>query len=100
MRWKTKNSNVIVASLLSIIYTIVTLLVLIGPLHINSAGNINQLSALALYVIIYWFCAIMFTWFLFAAFRKKPEFLFFALMISSIVIIIIGIFLWGLVGSY
>ncbi len=95
MRWKKQKSNLIVVSLLSIAYTIVTIMMLIAPMHMNSMGNINQVSGHALYAIMFWVLALVLSWYLYAVLRSKPELLFFVLMILGIVLIIAEIFMFG-----
>jgi len=99
MVWKKKLSNIIVAALLSVAYTIVTLMNVIGPLHSNMSGEINQISSLAAYSVIYWLFSLAITWTLYFKFRSKPEFLFFTLIILGIALIIIEVFIWGAHGS-
>ena len=98
MKWKRK-SNFIIVLILSIAYTITTILNIIGPLHINNTGSINKLGALSIYSIIYWIIALLFTWVVYFSLRKKPEFLFFTLIILGITIIIAENFMWGWMGS-
>ena len=71
MRWKSVT-NLITLIILSIAYTIVTLLNIIGPLHTNETGNINPLSAITLYSIIYWVFALLVSWGVYFTLRKKP----------------------------
>lgn len=97
MRWK-KKSNFIIACVLSLAYTIVTLLNIIGPLHINRLGTINTLGPLSAYSVIYWFLSLVITWGVYFYLRKKPETLFFTLIIMGIIIIIVENFLWGWMG--
>ena len=98
MRWK-KVSDLIVAIILSIAYTIATLLNVIGPLHMNDTGGMNALGALAVYSIIYWLIALIITWGLYFYLKKKTEALFFILIIVGIALIILENFLWGWMGS-
>jgi hypothetical protein len=98
MRWK-RASNFIIAVILSIAFTIVTLLNIIGPLHINDVGAINKLGILSVYSIIYCIISLTLTWSIYFYFKNKPKFLFFILIILGIVIIIAENFMWGYVGS-
>jgi len=98
MKWK-KKSNIIIVIILTIIYTIVTLLNIIGPLHINTVGSFNTLGNLAVYSIIYWIASLIITWGIYFTLRKKPEILFFTLIIIGIALIIIENFLWAGYGS-
>jgi hypothetical protein len=98
MRWKKRSSNLIVVSILSIAYTIVTLLIIIGPLHVNSAGNMYHLSAETVYALIFWLVALTSSWVIYLGLRNRPELLFFTLILSAIVIIIAEVFLWGWLG--
>src|SRR5438046_78243 len=97
MKWK-KITNLITLLVLSIAYTIVTLLNIIGPLHANSTGNINNLSAITLYSIIYWVFALFLSWMVYFKMRNKPEALFFTLIILGICLIIAEVFMWGWIG--
>lgn len=99
MIWKRKNSNLIVAAILSLAYTIVTLLNIIGPLHVNATGQVNQIGWLAGVSILYWVAALVITWGTYFILRKKPEILFFTLIVMGIVIIVFENYLWGLMGS-
>ena len=98
MKWKI-NSNLIVILVFSIAYTVVTLLNIIGPLHMNSVGNINKLSAITVYSIIYWILALLISWVVYFRLRKKPEILFFTLLILGMSFIMLEVFLWGWIGS-
>ncbi len=98
MRWK-KNANIIIVCILSLAYTIVTLLNIIGPLHMNAAGSMNQLGMLSIYSLVYCGLALLLTWTIYFKFNDKPELLFFLLMILGIAIIILEVFIWGLMGS-
>lgn len=100
MIWKKKLSNVIVAILLSIAYTIVTLMNIIGPLHANMSGNMNQLGPLALYSLIYWFVALVLTWGLYFNLKNRPELLYFILVVFGMLIIVVEVFVWGIYGSH
>lgn len=95
MKWKKQKSNLIVVSLLSIAYTIVTLMMIIAPLHMNSMGGVNQVSGHSLYAIVFWVFALVVSWYLYAALRHKPELLFFVLMMLGVVLIIAEIFLFS-----
>ena len=75
MKWKI-NANLIVILIFSIMYTIVTLLNIIGPLHTNSAGNINKLGAITVYSIIYWIFALFISWIVYFS-CMKPKFCFY-----------------------
>lgn len=99
MKWRKKASNIIIASILSIAYIVVTLLNIIGPLHINQTGNINPLGALSYYSVVYLIFSLALTWGLYYSLRKKPELLFFILIIVGIALIIFANFLWGWIGS-
>jgi hypothetical protein len=99
MRWKKARSNIIVTIILSIAYVIVTLLNIIGPLHMDSTGGINPLGALSLVSLLYLGFALAFTWLLYFSLRQKAELLFFLLIISGIVLIVFENFLWGWMGS-
>jgi len=99
MKWKKKASNFIVVVILSLAYTIVTLLNIIGPLHANLSGGINHLGWLAVYSVIYLVAALVVSWGLYFNLKNKPEFLFFTLIILGIVIIIVEVFIWGFIGS-
>ena len=98
MRWK-KISNIITAYILSIAYTIVTLLNIIGPMHMNDQGTINYAGHLTFYSIIYWIISLAITWGIYFLLRKKPEILFFTLIILGMLIIIAENFLWASMGS-
>jgi hypothetical protein len=95
MRWKRKLSNLIVVSILSLAFTIVTLLLIIGPLHMNSAGTMNHLGAFSLVALLYWLFSLSICWCMYFALRTKPEMLYFTLMILGIVLIIAEIFIWA-----
>lgn len=97
MRWK-RISNIIVASILTIVYFVVTALNVIGPLHINNAGTINKIGPLAEYSVLYLFAALIITWGVYFYLKTKPEILFFTLIILGIVIIIAENFLWAWIG--
>ena len=99
MKWKIKESNFIVACLFSFAYTIVTLLVIIGPLHMNSTGNINSLDYLSLNIVFYWLGALVLNWSLYLWLRKKPEILFFTLILLGMAVIVLEVFIWAWVGS-
>lgn len=98
MKWKSKP-NFPIALILSLAYSIVTLLNIIGPLHMNAQGNINQPGALSLASFFYFLVSLGITWGLYAFLRKKPEVLFFTLIIVGIFLIFLEIFLWGWMGS-
>ncbi|RDI44536.1 hypothetical protein [Aquicella lusitana] len=98
MRWR-KTSNLIIAIILSIAYTIVSFLNIIGPLHMDATGTMNEPGPLSVYTIIYWLVSLAVTWGIYFYWRKKPELLFFTLLILGIVIIVAEIFLWGWMGS-
>jgi len=98
MKWKSLT-NLITATILSIAYTIVTLMNIIGPLHANDEGKINPLSAITVYSILYWIVALVITWSVYYSLRKKPETLFFTLVIMGITLIIAEVFMWGWTGS-
>lgn len=99
MRWK-KASDTIVAVILSIAYTIVTLMNIIGPLHITDTGGVmNPLGSVAVYSIIFWVFALIITWGVYFYLRKKPGLIYFILIAIGIVLIILEVFLWGWLGS-
>lgn len=98
MRWK-RISNLILVVILSIAYTIVTLLNIIGPLHMNETGQMNELGMLAFLSILYWIFSLIITWGVYFYLKKKAEILFFTLIILGIGIIIIENFLWAWMGS-
>lgn len=98
MKWKS-ITNLITATILSIAYTIVTLMNIIGPLHTNDEGQINPLSAITLYSILFWIVALIITWSVYYSLRKKPETSFFTLVIMGITLIIAEVFMWGWTGS-
>ena len=95
MIWKKRHSNLIVVAVLSIAYTIVGLLVTIGPLHMNNTGEINQLGFNFVYIVAYWLLALAVSWGLYFVLRNKPEICFFTLIVAGIAIIITEVFLWG-----
>ena len=95
MKWKRHNANLIVVALLSLAYTIVTLMMIIAPLHMNSLGDMNQVSGYSLYAIAYWAFALAISWYVYIVLQHKPSLQFFTLMILGIVIIIVEIFLWS-----
>jgi len=99
MLWKRRESNLIVVSLLSIAYTVVTLLIIIGPLHMNSTGGINHMGKLAICGVVYWIMSLLVSWGLYFAFRKDPEPLFFTLLALGIALIVAEVYLWGIMGS-
>lgn len=94
MKWH-KKPNVIVALIVSLAYTIVTLMNVIGPLHMNGSGGNYQLSQETTYSLVYWVIALIVTWGLFFILRNKPKLQFFTLIVLGIVIIIAEVFLWG-----
>lgn len=99
MVWKKRNSNLIVAVVLSVIITMETLLLVIGPLHINSTGGMFTVSYETLSAFIFWVFALLLTWSFYFTFRKHPEFLFFLLIVYGIAVIIAEIFMWGHFGT-
>jgi len=98
MKWKSKP-NLLIALIFSFAYIIVTVLDVIGPLHINAQGDINRIGELSLFSFIYLLVAWVITWLLYFILHKKHEVLFFTLMIVGILLIILEPFLWGLLGS-
>ena len=98
MIWKKRRSNLIVVSILSIIFTVVSFLLCIGPLHMNSTGAINQTGILTVYSIFYWLVSLAICWSLYFYLRHKPEILFFSLVFVGIALIIMEVFLWGWIG--
>lgn len=97
--WKRKHSNLIVAAILSICYTIVTLLNIIGPLHVNETGEMNQLGWLSVYSLLYYIFGLIVTWMAYFYFRDKPKPLFIFLIIFGIGFILFQNYLWGWWGS-
>lgn len=98
MRWK-KVSNLITAIILSLAFAIVTLLNIIGPLHMNAQGSMNTLGMLSVYSFIYFIISLIILWSIYFYLKHKPEFLFFTLIILGIIIIIVENFLWAWMGS-
>lgn len=98
MRWKSKP-NFLIALILSLAYCIVTLLNVIGPLHINAQGNINKMGALSVFSLIYLLVALLITWGSYVLLHKKHEALFFTLIIVGVFLILFELFLWGWMGS-
>lgn len=99
MFWKKAHSNLIVAAILTICYTIVTLLNIIGPMHINAEGTINEPGHLAIYSILYYIFGLVVTWGAYLLFRNKAKLLFFFLIIFGISFILFQNFLWGWWGA-
>lgn len=99
MVWKKHKSNLIVAAFLSIIFTIETLLLVIGPLHIDSTGGMFTVSYETTSAVIFWIFALLLTWSFYFTFRKYPEFLFFLLIVYGITVIIAEIFMWAHFGT-
>ncbi len=99
MVWKKNKSNLIVAIVLSMVFTIETLLLVIGPLHINSTGGIYPVSYETLSAVIFWVFALLLTWSFYFTFKKYPEFLFFLLIVYGIAVIIAEMFMWAHYGS-
>lgn len=97
MRWK-KVSNFILVIILTIAITITTLLNVIGPLHTNELGAINQLGAISLYSIIYFVFSISLLWGLYFYLKNKTELLFFILIVVGVLLIIAENFLWALMS--
>lgn len=95
--WK-EFTNTIIVIILSVVYTVVTILNIIGPLHINKTGAINQPGILVLYSILFWVFSLLITWFVYFSLRKKPEASFFILIALGIVLVITENFLWGWTG--
>ena len=94
MRWK-KKANFILAVIFSFIYSGVTFLSMIGPLHINSIGGMNQINQHSVvYNIMYWMIALVLTWHLYFTFKNRPRLLFFTLIIVGISLIIGEDFVW------
>lgn len=98
MKWK-RNANFIIVCILSLAYTIVTLLDIIGPLHMNATGAMNQPGILSIYSIIYYVITLLITWLLYFWLKNKPELLFFVLLVVGIAVIYFEVFLWGWMGS-
>lgn len=98
MRWK-KISNFILTIIFSIAFMITTLLNMLGPLHVNATGMINQSGSLLKYSLIYFIFSIIIIWGLYFFLRKRTELLFFVLIIVGITIIIAENFIWALMGS-
>jgi hypothetical protein len=97
MQWK---NDYIIATVFTIAFTIVTLMNIIGPLHMNAAGRINQEGPLLIYSIIYYVFALVVTWGLYLSLRKsRTELLYFLLIIFGIAMIIVEVFIWGWMGS-
>lgn len=99
MIWKKRHSNLIVAIIFSIFFTITTLLLVIGPLHINAVGGMFSVSYETLSAVIFWALSVVLTWSFYFTFRSYPAFLFFLLMLYGIAIIIAEVFMWGHFGS-
>jgi hypothetical protein len=99
MIWKIKHSNFIIAIILTIVYTVTTLLNIIGPLHMNATGGMNEPGKLAAASVLYFFIAVTFTWVVYFLLRDKPKVLFFTLVISALCIIIFDNYLWSVWGS-
>lgn len=97
MRWH-KFSNFIIAIVLTLAYVIVTLLNIIGPMHMTPTGGMYGFTATAGYSIAYFIIAVAVLWGVYINLRNKPELLFFTLLILGIVTIIGEIFLWGWLG--
>lgn len=97
MRW-SKSFNFVIVIILSIIYTVVTLLNIMGPLHMNATGAITKPGLLSIYSIIFWLFSLLMTWLVYFLLRNKSEALFFILIILGIVLIIAENFLWAWMG--
>jgi hypothetical protein len=98
MRWKSKP-NFAIALILSFIYAIVTLLNIIGPMHMNAQGGMNSPGIVLYQSIVYLVMALVITWETYIILRDKPKALFFTLIILGIAFILTNIFLWGWVAS-
>ncbi|EKD70658.1 MAG: hypothetical protein ACD_46C00456G0004 [uncultured bacterium] len=98
MHWK-KFSNFIIAIILTIAFTITTLLNVIGPLHIDATGKIYEPGPILIYSIIYYIVSLFILWGTYFYFKKKHELLFFTLIILGIVIIIGENFIWAKLGT-
>ncbi|HTM64254.1 MAG TPA: hypothetical protein VL360_07110 [Gammaproteobacteria bacterium] len=94
MKWKKQHSNLLIVSLLTLAYTAITLMMLIGPLHVNSVGEISRMGALSLYSLVYWIFAIWISWTLFTVLRKRPALSFFVLLIVGMILILGELFLF------
>jgi hypothetical protein len=99
MKWK-RLSNEIVAFILSLAFVIVTILNMIGPLHINQTGAINAPGYLALYSFVYLLVSLIVIWGCYFGLKHHAKLLFFVLMILGVIFIFGEVFLWGLTGSY
>lgn len=91
MRWK-KASNLIIAIILSLAFTIVIVLNSIDSMHIY------KLRAVSVYGCIYWILSLIILWGLYVYLRRNQELLFFVIIIVGIVLIILETILWGWVG--
>jgi hypothetical protein len=98
MRWKSQP-NFAVALILSFIYIVMTLLDIIGPMHINAQGGTNPPGAFAAQSIIFLMMSLVITWETYALLRDKPKAAFFTLIILGIIFILIDLFFWGWLGS-
>lgn len=99
MRWK-KNSNFIIVVILSIAYTYVAFLNIMGPLHppiISIKGPEDHPG----FALIYWIIALAVTWSIYYFLRKRPGlFATLVLIIVGIAFIFAGIFLWDIAIRY
>lgn len=99
MKWRN-TTNLVISILLSFAYTVVTVLNIIGPLHMNKSGSINNLpKSLFVASLVYWIVSLLLTWFIYFLFKKYPEFLFFCLIFFGIFFIIFQNFVWAWIGS-
>ena len=98
MRWKSKP-NFAIALILSFIFIVMTLLDIIGPMHMNAQGGINPAGAFAVQSIIFLVMALVITWETYIILRDKPKASFFTLIIFGIAFILADIFLWGWLAS-
>lgn len=95
MKWKPATANFQIVVILTICYTVVTMLNIIGPLHTDAAGEINQSWGLAILSILYWSIATFMTWAAYFFLQERPKVLFFTLMILGITVIVTQNFLWA-----
>lgn len=94
MRWKHVTNKIFVV-ILSLVYTIILLLNIIAPLHANAQGNINPLGMHTVYSIGAWALSLLITWCVYFFLNKKPEILFFVLVIFAVAAIILQNFFLG-----
>lgn len=94
MKWKKHHSNLLIVSLLTVAYTAITLMMVIGPLHVNSAGDISKMGASSLYALVYWIFAVCVSWLLFVVLRNRARLSFFVLLIVGIILILGELFMF------